>query len=70
MFDGQPQIELNLQQQQAMLRLHEEVRRMNRALCDLVDSGVTVEFSRSARHHDGQGSWGDLMKPVVVRHRL
>jgi hypothetical protein len=31
-----------------------------------VDAGVSVELVRSARHHGGEGNWGDLMIPVIV----
>jgi hypothetical protein len=27
---------------------------------------VSVELVRSARHHGGDGNWGDLLIPVVV----
>jgi hypothetical protein len=31
-----------------------------------VESGVSVELVRSARHHGGAGNWGDLLIPVIV----
>ena len=35
-----------------------------------VEAGVSVELVRSARHHGGDGHWGDLMIPVVVTNRV
>jgi hypothetical protein len=31
-----------------------------------VELGISVELVRSARHHGGNGNWGDLLIPVVV----
>ena len=31
-----------------------------------VEAGVSVELVRSARHHGGDGNWGDLLIPVVL----
>ena len=30
------------------------------------EAGVSVELIRSARHHGGDGNWGDLLIPVIV----
>jgi len=30
------------------------------------EAGVSVELVRTARHHGGDGSWGDLLVPVIV----
>ena len=32
-------------------------------------AGVSVELVRSARHHGGDGNWGDLLIPVIVTHQ-
>ena len=32
----------------------------------VVEAGVSVELVRSARHHGGDGNWGDLLVPVIV----
>jgi hypothetical protein len=34
-----------------------------------VEAGVSVELVRSARHHGGDGNWGDLLIPVIVTHQ-
>jgi hypothetical protein len=43
-------------------RLHQ----LNHAVRGAVDSGLSIELQRMARHH-GSGNWGDMMMPVVVK---
>ena len=53
--------------QQAAIRvLANDLHRLNQAVMLAVEAGVSVELIRSARHHGGNGNWGDLMIPVVV----
>jgi hypothetical protein len=53
--------------QQAAIRiLANDLHRLNQAVMQAVDAGVSVELVRSARHHGGKGNWGDLLIPVVV----
>ena len=54
-------------QKQAVMRLANEVHRLNHAVVNVVESGLSVELQRVARHHAGGGYWGDLMIPVVVK---
>jgi hypothetical protein len=53
-------------QQSAIRMLANDLHRLNQAVMKAVDAGVSVELVRSARHHGGDGSWGDLLTPVVV----
>lgn len=53
--------------ERAMSRLTEELQRLNAAVMAAVDSGLSIEITRSARHHGGNGNWGDIMVPSVVR---
>lgn len=56
--------------QQSMIRmLANDLHRLNASVMKAVESGVSVELVRSARHHGGDGNWGDLMIPVVVANR-
>ena len=56
--------------QQTMIRmLANDLHRLNHTIMRAVESGVSVELVRSARHHGGDGNWGDLMIPVVVANR-
>ena len=57
--------------QQALIRMvANDLHRLNQAVMKAVDSGVSVELVRSARHHGGEGNWGDLLVPVIVTNRL
>lgn len=56
--------------QQSVIRmLANDLHRLNASVMKAVESGVSVELVRSARHHGGDGNWGDLMIPVVVANR-
>ena len=51
-------------QEKAIRRLADDLHRLNHAVIAAVDAGVNVELIRSSRHH-AEGSWGDLMVPVI-----
>ena len=53
-------------QQAAIRMLANDLHRLNHAVMKAVEAGVSVELVRSARHHGGDGNWGDLLIPVVV----
>jgi hypothetical protein len=46
--------------------LANDLHRLNQSVMKAVDAGVSVELVRSARHHGGDGNWGDLLIPVIV----
>lgn len=56
-------------QQAAIRTLANDLHRLNHAIMKAVEAGVSVELVRSARHHGGDGHWGDLMIPVIVTNR-
>ena len=52
---------------QAMIRMvANDLHRLNQSVMKAVEAGVSVELVRSARHHGGEGNWGDLLIPVIV----
>jgi hypothetical protein len=53
-------------QQSAIRVLANDLHRLNQAVMNAVEAGVSVELVRSARHHGGSGNWGDLLIPVIV----
>lgn len=53
-------------QQQAIRMLANDLHRLNQSVMKAVEAGVSVELVRTARHHGGDGSWGDLLVPVIV----
>ncbi|MFD0916186.1 hypothetical protein ACFQ14_07195 [Pseudahrensia aquimaris] len=58
---------VNADQETAIRQLANDLHRLNHAVMKAVDAGVSVELVRSARHHGGEGNWGDLMVPVIVK---
>ncbi len=54
-------------QESVIRQLANDLHRLNHAVMKAVDAGVSVELVRSARHHGGEGNWGDLMVPVIVK---
>jgi hypothetical protein len=55
------------QDQQAAIRmLANDLHRLNQAVMNAVEAGISIELVRSARHHGGDGNWGDLLIPVIV----
>ncbi len=61
---------MTAEQQAAIRTLANDLHRLNHAVMKAVNAGVSVELVRSARHHGGEGHWGDLMIPVVVTNRV
>lgn len=59
--------EMTPEQQAAIRVLANDLHRLNQAVMKAVDAGISIELVRSARHHGGDGNWGDLLIPVVVR---
>ena len=57
---------MNSDQQAAIRMLANDLHRLNQSVMKAVEAGVSVELVRSARHHGGDGNWGDLLIPVVV----
>lgn len=53
-------------QQAAIRMVANDLHRLNQSVMKAVDAGVSVELVRSARHHGGDGNWGDLLIPVIV----
>ena len=59
--------EMSEKQKLAINRLANELHRLNNAVISAVESGISVELQRGARHHAEGGFWGDLMIPIVVK---
>lgn len=53
------------EQDRAINRVADAVHRVNEAIQRAVSSGVSVELVRVSRFHNGAGSWGDQMIPLV-----
>jgi len=59
--------EMSDSQQAAIRSLAHDLHRLNQAVVRCVETGLSVELQRTARHHAEGGYWGDLLVPVVVK---
>ncbi|MET2828581.1 MULTISPECIES: hypothetical protein [Mesorhizobium] len=57
---------MSVDQQATIRMLANDLHRLNQSVMKAVEAGVSVELVRSARHHGGDGNWGDLLIPVIV----
>ena len=58
---------LNDAQSERIEAVARELDRLNAAIREAVNAGLSVELSRSERYHCGGGCWGDMMRPVIVK---
>ena len=59
--------EMSEAQKTAINRLANDLHRLNNAVINAVETGISVELQRGARLHAEGGFWGDLMIPIVVK---
>ncbi len=57
---------MNMDQQSVIRMVANDLHRLNQSVMKAVEAGVSVELVRTARHHGGDGNWGDLLIPVIV----
>ncbi|PRX10214.1 UNVERIFIED_ORG: hypothetical protein BCL66_1045 [Martelella mediterranea] len=57
---------MSSEQQAAIRMVANDLHRLNQSVMKAVDAGVSVEIIRSARHHGGTKSWGDLLVPIII----
>lgn len=57
---------MNTDQQSIIRMVANDLHRLNQSVMKAVEAGVSVELVRTARHHCGNGNWGDLLIPVIV----
>lgn len=58
---------MNADEQSAIRMVANDLHRLNQSVMKAVEAGVSVELIRSARHHSGNGNWGDLLTPIIVK---
>ncbi len=58
---------MNQDQQAAVRMVANDLHRLNQSVMKAVESGISVELIRSARHHCGDGNFGDLLTPIIVK---
>ena len=60
---------MNETQKSAIRILANDLHRLNQAVIKAVESGLSVELQRTARHHSEGGYWGDLLMPIIVKQK-
>lgn len=58
---------MNSDEQSAIRMVANDLHRLNQSVMKAVEAGVSVELIRSARHHSGDGNFGDLLTPIIVK---
>jgi hypothetical protein len=61
--------EMDDAQKSAIRMLSNDLHRLNQAVMKAVETGLSVELQRTARHHAEGGYWGDLLMPIVVKQK-
>ena len=61
--------DMNDDQKSAIRILANDLHRLNQAVMRAVESGLSVELQRTARHHADGGYWGDLLMPIIVKQK-
>ncbi|MCX8504748.1 MAG: hypothetical protein EBU34_00130 [Alphaproteobacteria bacterium] len=61
--------EMDEQQKSAIRILANDLHRLNQAVMKAVETGLSVELQRTARHHTDGGYWGDLLMPIIVKQK-
>ena len=59
---------MNVDEQAAIRMVANDLHRLNQSVMKAVEAGVSVELIRSARHHSGNGNFGDLLTPIIVKN--
>ena len=55
-----------LTQEEALRIVAHNLHRLNESVFHAVEAGLTIEFIRSHRHHEG-GNYGDQLMPVIKK---
>jgi hypothetical protein len=61
--------EMDDAQKSAIRILANDLHRLNQAVMKAVETGLSVELQRTARHHSDGGYWGDLLMPIIVKQK-
>ena len=61
--------EMSEEQESAIRILANELHRVNEAVINCVEKGLSVELKRVKRHHSDDGYWGDMIIPIIVKQK-
>jgi hypothetical protein len=59
--------EMSEEQESAIRILANELHRVNEAVMNCVEKGLSIELQRVKRHHAEEGYWGDMIIPIIVK---
>ena len=59
--------EMSEEQESAIRILANELHRVNEAVMNCVEKGLSIELQRVKRHHTEEGYWGDMIIPIIVK---
>ena len=65
MSDKKGDSTLDESQEMAIRQVANALHRLNDAVIGAVGKGVTVELMRASRYHNEEGSWGDMLVPII-----
>ena len=65
MSDGKGDSSMEESQEMAIRQVANALHRLNDAVIGAVSKGVTVELMRASRYHNEEGSWGDMLVPII-----
>ncbi|KLK92039.1 hypothetical protein AA309_16585 [Microvirga vignae] len=57
------------EQEAAIRTLANELHRVNEAVMNCVQKGLSVELQRVKRFHSEEGYWGDMIVPIIVKQK-
>lgn len=60
---------MSAEQESAIRILANELHRVNEAVMNCVQHGLSVELQRVKRFHSEEGYWGDMIVPVIVKQK-
>ncbi len=60
---------MSSEQESAIRILANELHRVNEAVMNCVNHGLAIELQRVKRFHSGDGCWGDMIVPIVVKQK-
>lgn len=65
MTDKPADTSMDESQEMAIRQVANALHRLNDAVIGAVGKGVTVELMRASRYHNEEGSWGDMLVPII-----
>ncbi len=65
MSDKKADSTMDESQEMAIRQVANALHRLNDAVIGAVGKGVTVELMRASRYHNEEGSWGDMLVPII-----